>query len=64
MNSRQLHRSKTDRRLAGVCGGLAEHFNTDPLLVRIAFFVFGFCGVWVYLLLWLLVPEEWTGQRG
>ena len=67
MSSRQLHRSKTDRRLAGVCGGLAEYFNIDPLLVRILFFVFGLCataGFWAYLLLWLLVPEEWTGQRG
>ena len=61
MSSPQLYRSKTDRRLAGVCGGLAEYFNIDPLLVRIVFFAFGLCasaGFWVYLLLWLLVPEE------
>jgi len=61
MSSSQLHRSKTNRRIAGVCGGLAEHFNIDPLLVRILFFVFALCataGFWVYILLWLLVPEE------
>jgi phage shock protein C len=61
MSSPQLHRSKMDRRIAGVCGGLAEHFNIDPLLVRILFFVFALCataGLWIYLLLWLLVPEE------
>jgi len=61
LSSAQLHRSKTDRKIAGVCGGLAEHFNTDPLLVRILFFVFALCasvGIWAYLLLWLLVPEE------
>ncbi len=61
LSSVKLHRSKTDRKIAGVCGGLAEHFNTDPLLVRILFFVFALCasvGIWAYLLLWLLVPEE------
>ncbi|MBU1049361.1 PspC domain-containing protein [Candidatus Bipolaricaulota bacterium] len=61
LSTRQLHRSRTDRRLAGVCGGLAEYFDMDPLLVRILFFVFVLCGTagfWAYLLLWLLVPEE------
>lgn len=61
LTSAKLYRSKTDRRIAGVCGGLAEYFNTDPLLVRILFFVFALCattGAWAYLLLWLLVPEE------
>ena len=61
MSTSKLYRSKTDRRIAGVCGGLAEYFNQDPLLVRIGFFVFALCataGVWTYLLLWLLVPEE------
>ncbi len=61
MSTSKLYRSKTDRKIAGVCGGLAEHFNQDPLLIRIGFFVFALCataGVWAYLLLWLLVPEE------
>ena len=61
MSSRQLHRSTADRKIAGVCGGLAEYFDADPLLVRIVFFVFALCasaGIWIYLLLWLLVPEK------
>ena len=61
MSTNKLYRSKTDRRIAGVCGGLAEYFDVDPLLVRIGFFVFALCasaGLWAYLLLWLLVPEE------
>jgi phage shock protein C len=61
MSTSKLYRSRKDRRIAGVCGGLADYFNQDPLLVRIAFFAFALCataGVWVYLLLWLLVPEE------
>lgn len=61
MSSPQLRRSRKDRRLAGVCGGLAEHFNIDPLLVRVLFVAFALCGsagIWAYLLLWLLVPED------
>ena len=61
MSTSKLYRSKADRRITGVCGGLAAYFNQDPLLVRIGFFVFALCataGVWVYILLWLLVPEE------
>ena len=61
MSTNKLFRSKTDRKIAGVCGGLAEYFNQDPLLVRIGFFVFVLCasaGLWAYLLLWLLVPEK------
>ena len=61
MSSSKLYRSRTDRKIAGVCGGLAEYFDVDPLLVRIGFFVFALCasaGLWAYLLLWLLVPEE------
>ena len=34
---RQLTRSRTDRKIAGVCGGVAEYFRVDPTLVRIAF---------------------------
>lgn len=63
MSASKLYRSKTDRRIGGVCGGLAKHFDQDPLLVRIAFFVLALCataGVWAYILLWLLVPEEPT----
>ncbi|MSR76363.1 MAG: PspC domain-containing protein, partial [Candidatus Ryanbacteria bacterium] len=37
---RKLHRSADDRILAGVCGGIAEYFDIDPVLVRIAFVVF------------------------
>ena len=61
MSTSKLYRSKTDRKIAGVCDGLAEYFNQDPLLIRVGFFVFALCataGVWAYLLLWLLVPEE------
>ncbi len=63
---KKLYKSRTDRKLAGVCGGLAEYFGIDSLLVRIIFFGlawFAGCGVLLYLLLWILLPikprKEW-----
>lgn len=55
-------RSRTDRVLAGVCGGLAAYFDVDPTLVRVAWVVVTLfsvgLGVLAYVLLWLLAPEE------
>ena len=56
----RLHKSTKDKKLAGVCGGLAETLNTDPTLVRLAFalLVFGWgSGVLVYIALALLLPD-------
>ncbi len=57
----RLYRSKNDRIIAGVCGGIAEYFNIDPTLVRIVFailiFVFGL-SIWIYPVLWIIIPEE------
>ena len=53
--------SSSDKKIAGVCGGIAEYFGVDTLLVRIAFVVFAVIGslsFWVYLLLWLLAPKS------
>lgn len=53
--------SSSDKKIAGVCGGIAEYFGVDTLLVRIAFVVFtviGSLSFWVYLLLWLLAPKS------
>ena len=50
-----------ERRVAGVAGGLARHFDVDPLIVRVAFVVmalFGGSGVLLYGALWLLLPED------
>jgi phage shock protein PspC (stress-responsive transcriptional regulator) len=57
----RLVRSKRDRKIAGVAGGIAEHLNIDPLLVRIGFVVSVFAGglgFVLYLAGWLLIPEE------
>ena len=60
---RKLYRSKSDRMLGGVCGGLGLYLGIDPTLVRIFFFIMVFgagSGFWIYLLLWLLIPDEDT----
>ena len=65
MASRQLVRSTTDRKIAGVAGGLAAYLNLDPTLVRIlwvlAVFGGGF-GVLAYVVLWIVLPEGRSGS--
>ena len=58
---RRLYRSRTDRVIGGVCGGLAEYFNVDPVIVRVVTAVsifFGGFGLVAYLILWLVVPLQ------
>ena len=63
MATKGLTRSKTDRWIAGVCGGIARRFDVDSTMVRITYVLFSmlsaaFPGVLVYVLLWILIPEE------
>lgn len=60
--SRPLRRSRINRQIAGVVGGLAEYFGIDPTVLRVIYVVgsivsVAFPGILVYVLLWLLVPE-------
>ena len=58
-DERMLRRSETERVIAGVAGGVAEHFGLEPRLVRIAWFIsvlFGGFGVLPYLILWIVLP--------
>ncbi len=60
MSYKKFLRSKTDRKIFGVCGGIAEYFNIDPALIRVLFVVFtllGGAGVLIYLITWLLTSE-------
>ena len=62
---RSLRRSRTDRKLAGVAGGLGRHLDVDPTILRVLFVVlvfFGGAGLLMYGALWLLVPEEGTEE--
>ena len=59
--TRKLYRSRTDRKLAGVCGGLAQYFNLDATLMRVLFVVLavlGGSGLVLYLAMWIIVPNE------
>ena len=61
MQDKRLLRSRTDRMIAGVAGGLAATFNIDPLFVRLGFVVlalFNGFGIMMYLVLWLLTPNQ------
>jgi phage shock protein PspC (stress-responsive transcriptional regulator) len=62
--SKRLYRSRKDRKIAGVCGGLAEYFNVDPVLIRILWVVLVLgagTGILAYILFWLIVPEAPEG---
>jgi phage shock protein PspC (stress-responsive transcriptional regulator) len=59
--SKRLYRSKSDRKIAGVCGGLAEYFNIDPTIIRVIAVVsifFTGAGILAYIVLALVVPIE------
>ena len=58
---RRVYRSRKNRMLGGVCGGIAEYFEIDPVLVRLLFVLLlfmGFVGIIIYLVAWLLIPEN------
>ena len=62
----RLRRSVSDRRIAGVAGGIARHLDIDPILVRVALVVgvfFGGGGLLIYVAAWVLVPEEGTAHE-
>jgi phage shock protein C len=56
---KRLYRSRDERWLAGVCGGIGEYLDIDPTVIRVlfvlAFFIFG-GGLWVYIILWIIIP--------
>jgi phage shock protein C len=59
--TRKLYRSRTNRKVAGVCGGLAQYFNTDATVIRVLFVVLavlGGSGLLIYLAMWIIVPSE------
>jgi phage shock protein PspC (stress-responsive transcriptional regulator) len=58
---KKIYRSNTDFWIGGVCGGLGKYFNMDPTIIRLLFVLFAFVGsisIWVYLLMWIIVPSE------
>jgi phage shock protein PspC (stress-responsive transcriptional regulator) len=63
----RLRLSSSDRKIAGVCGGLGEYFALDPVFFRVGFVLLAFtCGIglFLYVVLWLLVPRAPTPASG
>lgn len=62
MSDRQLARSSSDKWIAGVCGGIARYFGWDAAVLRLVYVLLtvctAFCGVPVYLILWLVMPSD------
>ncbi len=57
----QFVRTRNDKMIAGVCGGIARYFNIDPAIVRLLFVLAVFLGgasPLIYLVLWLVMPQE------
>jgi len=63
---KRLTRSRTNRMIGGVCGGLGEYFNLDPTLIRIAFVALILLGMGSpllgYILLWIIIPRGDKGE--
>lgn len=61
---KRLYRSRTDRKIAGVCGGLAAYFGIDSVIPRLIWVVFVLAagmGLLAYLICWLVIPAEPQG---
>jgi len=59
--AKKLYRSRTDRKIWGICGGLAKYLEVDPTVVRVIAvitFLFGTAGFWAYIIMRIFVPEE------
>ncbi len=59
--NKKLYRTRKDRKLWGVAGGLAKYFNIDPTIVRVLFVLsifLGSLGFWTYIIMTIIVPVE------
>ena len=58
---KRLYRSKKNKIIAGVCAGIGEYFEVDPVLIRLLWIVFtlmGGAGILAYVIAWIIIPEE------
>lgn len=64
MQNQKLYRSIDERMLAGVCGGLGKFFGLDATIIRLVFVILalmGGPGILIYIVMWIVVPEEPAG---
>ena len=62
MSDKRLYKSKVNKMIAGVCGGIAEYFNVDPTIVRLAWVVFtclGGSGLIAYVIAAIIIPQQY-----
>lgn len=58
---KRLYRSEKDKKIAGVCGGLADYFDIDPVIPRVVFvalLIGAGSGLLLYLVMWFIIPTE------
>jgi phage shock protein C len=56
---KKLYRSRDERWIAGVCGGIGDYFDMDATVIRVLFVLASFIlggGLWIYLILWIIMP--------
>lgn len=61
-NYRKLYRSRQNRMLCGVCGGIGDYFNIDPTVVRLLWIIFCMCGgggIIAYIIAAIVIPEDY-----
>jgi phage shock protein PspC (stress-responsive transcriptional regulator) len=59
--TKRLTRSRRDKKIAGICGGLAEYFGIDPVIPRLIWVILALgagIGVFAYLICWIVIPKE------
>jgi phage shock protein C len=65
--AKRLHRSRTEKMIAGVCGGLGEYLDMDPTVVRLIFVaivLLAGTGILAYLILWVVMPLDLPASPG
>ncbi len=63
---KKLYKSKTDKKLCGVCGGLADYFNIDVTIIRLVWAIAIFCmgtGLLAYIIAAIVLPEEESNEN-
>ena len=57
---KRLYRSNTNKVIAGVCGGIVEYFDIDPVIIRLIWILFLFigAGIFAYIIAWIVIPKS------
>ena len=62
LKGKKLYRSRSNRMIAGVCGGIGEYLDIDPTVVRLLWFILSLAsmgaGALVYIIAWIIIPEK------